>query len=438
MRLILLLILPFLAIAGAANAGQSLQTLQLLYTGNLDGELEPCGCSLETDYGGLQRRATLIDQLRADNPQLLLISAGGLFSPHPGNDQIKHGFIISGMAQLDYDAIGVQWSDLVHGSDLLTDSGMPFAAGNWRDNTFSTEQNPARADKRLYFSQWLDPLTSPYLTTPALSPINEDVDALLQGFKSAKAAGQLTVLATTLTLDAAQQQFDLSNIDILIIEAAYEVFAEPKQLGNTLILQPGSRGQRLGLLTLDIDDNGSTVDWQHRVIELPDSVASAPQLDSWYADYNEALRQDYLQRVAQRKALKSEQSPYLGEQVCAGCHQSQHEVWSQSEHAKAFADLEEVGKAFDGHCVGCHSVGFLQPGGYLDQDLTPQLSSVQCENCHGGGREHVANAGAVSTPNHDWPKEQVCAQCHVREHSPTFDLNSYWPKIEHPLLPKPE
>ncbi|MEH6471146.1 MAG: multiheme c-type cytochrome [Halopseudomonas sp.] len=436
MRLTLLLLLAFTLPACAEQT----TTLELLYSGNLDGEIEPCGCSLESDYGGLQRRATVIDQLQASNPELLLISAGGLFSPERGSDQIKHSFILSGVAQLDYDAIGIQWADLAHGEEMLAQSGLPFVVGNWKSDRISRSNSSSRAGDKLFFSQWLDPLSSPYAKMQTLSPITDQAAPLQQAFKQAKQQDKLTVLATTLELAAVQQLFDLQDIDLLLIQAAYEIYGEPQQLGNTLVLQPGSRGQRLGHLKLELDSEQRIASWQHAVLELPDTVANAPQLDSWYAEYNDALRQDYLDRVAQRKALKSGESPYLGEQQCKVCHAAQHQVWSQSEHAKAFTDLEEVGKEFDSHCIGCHTVGFLQPGGYLDQGLTSHLSAVQCENCHGGSREHASSAGQVATQNkalatQEKAAEAICAQCHVREHSPSFDFNTYWPKIAHPGKP---
>ncbi|MEH6826174.1 MAG: multiheme c-type cytochrome [Motiliproteus sp.] len=429
MRLILLLLLAFTLPAYAA------QSLQLLYSGNLDGELEPCGCSLDTDYGGLQRRATLIDQLLRDDPELLLISTGGLFSPEPDNKKIKHGFILTGMAQLNYDAIGIQWTDLVHGEKMLLESGLPFAVGNWKSEQIARSNTSDRAADKLFFSQWLDPLSSTFTTMQSLSPISTETQPLQDAFRQAKQQGKLTVLATTLELDAAQQLFDLSAIDILITKAAYEAYGEPQRLGNTLVLQPGSRGQRLGLLKLELNQQQRITSWQHQVIDLPDTIADAPQLDSWYADYNDALRQDYLERVQIRKALNSGESPYLGQQQCLACHAEQHQIWSQSEHAKAFDDLVAVGKSYDSECVSCHSVGFQQSGGYLDQELTSNLAAVQCESCHGAGREHAASAGKTAVPNKDMAPEQICAQCHTRDHSPAFNIDTYWPKIAHPGKP---
>ncbi len=435
MRLTLLLLIAFALPACAEQPAPASQSLQLLYSGNLDGELEPCGCSLDSDYGGLQRRATLVNRLRSEDPELLLISTGGLFSAEMSNDLIKNSFILTGMAQLDYDAIGIQWADLVHGEELLINSGLPFAVGNWKSKQIARHQPEKSTPEKLFFSQWLDPLTSPVATMQSLSPITPDTQPLKEALQHAKQQGKLTVLATTLELDAAQQLFDLSVIDILILKAGYEVYAEPLQQGNTLILRPGSRGQRIGRLTLELNAQQRIASWQHQVIDLPDSIADAPELDSWYGDYNEALRQDYLQRVAMRKALDNGESPYLGEQQCQLCHPQQQQIWSQSEHAKAFDDLVAVGKAYDSHCVSCHSVGFEQPGGYLDQALTPNLAAVQCENCHGAGREHAASAGQVATFNKALAPEQICAQCHTREHSPTFNIDSYWPKIAHPMKP---
>lgn len=413
------------------------QSLTLLYSGNLDGELEPCGCTLDTDFGGIQRRASYVDQQRETQPQLVLVSSGGLLSPELGSDLIKHRFILSGLAQLNYDAIGVQWADLSHGVEFLSTNALPFTASNWKRDELAHSRLIQRDGAAIRFLQWLDPATSPYAAMPALSPINPDTQLLRQQLEAAKAAGELTLLATTLDLESAQTQLPLDRVDLLIIGSAYEQFSAPQQLPNgPLVLQPGSRGQRIGRLDLTLDQ-GRISAWQHQVTELPDSVPAAPRLDSWYQAYNDALREEYEQRVAQQQQLEAGESPYLGAEQCRSCHAAQYDTWQSTDHAVAFEDLEKVGKGFDSHCVGCHVVGFNQPGGYLDITLTDHLSGVQCENCHGGGREHAQSAGQVATPNRDLVrserKAEICTQCHVKEHSPGFNIDSYWPRIAHPL-----
>lgn len=423
-NLLFILLLPALIAHG--------QTLELIYSGNLDGELEPCGCTLEGDFGGIQRRATVIDKLRADNNDLILISTGGLFSTEMGNDEIKHRFILSGLGQLDYDAIGVQWADLIHGPALLNQSELPFAAGNWQNDDITHSIPIQSADDDLFFTQWLPPEQSPYLTMKAISPITENPESLIRDLRQARAKGMLTLVGVPLPLEQASALLPLELIDILLIEARYETYGEPELQGPTLVLQPGSRGQRLGHLTLELNESGRIGQWRHRVIELPDGIPGAPRLDPWYDAYNQALRDDYEQRVALRVAREGGTSVYAGEQQCKNCHPVEHDRWLNSEHAKAYPDLEAVGKAYDPHCLECHTLGFMEPGGFLDKSISTHLMNVQCENCHGAAQAHAASAGREPTTNKGWSKEKTCAQCHSQEHSPSFNPETYWPKIAHP------
>ena len=34
----------------------------------------------------------------------------------------------------------------------------------------------------------------------------------------------------------------------------------------------------------------------------------------------------------------------------------------------------------------CHVVAYNEDGGYIDMELTPELKDVQCEACHGPGK----------------------------------------------------
>ena len=103
-----LLILPLLFAASTTSVPGS-ELLTLIYSGNLDGELEPCGCSAEGNLGGIKRRATMLAKLRRENPNMVVVSAGGLLSSDGPGDRLKGEYILKGYASLQYDAIGVQW-----------------------------------------------------------------------------------------------------------------------------------------------------------------------------------------------------------------------------------------------------------------------------------------------------------------------------------------
>ncbi len=415
---------------GVAWAGDE---VTIIYSGNTDGELEPCGCSEEGNLGGILRRATTIDRLRRQHPDLFLVSSGGLLASVSPQDRLTGEYILKGLAQLDYDAFGLQWQDLAYGDDFIQRDGLNWVSSNHRHEGVAKERLIRRGGQLLAFFSWLDPAGDPALAMGGggSASVSTETDELAQALKVAQASGALTMLATSLPLAQAQAQLPLDHVDILVIESAYEEYGEPQRLGNMVVLQPGSRGMRLGHLTLQRAADGRIASFRHEVIKMPKSVEDAERLLPWYKEYNAKVKETYLARSALRRSLESGESPYASEEACASCHADEHESWWDTPHAGAYEKLEDVNKAFDPNCVGCHTVGYEQPGGFIDMDTTPQLAGVQCENCHGAAARHVKSGGSEAVANASWPAEQMCAQCHVQKHSPSFSFDRYWPRIKH-------
>ena len=424
LNLVLFILLPQLAWAQGNQ-------VDIVYSGNIDGELEPCGCSIEGDLGGILRQSSTIKKLRQEKPELIALSSGGLIVSMVPQDKLTAEYILKAYSRLEYDAVGLQWNDLAYGDEFVLENKINWVSTNRGDEAFSDSHIISRGQQKLSFFSWLNPAESPQLAMQVEhnGQVENDIDALAENLRQAQKNG-LTVLSTTLTLEQAKA-LPLQYVDILLIRAAYEVFSEPQQLDNTLILQPGSRGMRLGQLSLTLADDGRIAGFEHEVISMPTSVEDDPDLLSWYQEYNNKVKQAYLKRVELRKSLETGQSPYVGEETCKTCHQEEHNIWSETLHSNAFAKLEQVNKAFDPACIKCHTVGFETSGGFIDFDATPHLMNVQCESCHGAGRVHVESAGFELSKNNGWQPEQVCAQCHVQKHSPSFDLKTYWPRIKH-------
>ena len=416
----------------AIPTGLAATPLTLIYSGNLDGELEPCGCTAETDYGGISRRATYLDGLRAEGIDPVVITTGGLLTADIGADRIKARFILSGLEALDYDGVGIQWPDLVYGREFIDKHTLPYVSSNWADGSLPTSQPVTRDGRRLRLFQWLDPATSPLAAMPGQQrQVDNDTGALAAVLATARAQGETTLLMTTLPLERAQAELPLDDVNLLLVAATAENPGEIRRVGPMLVLSPGTRGMRLGRVDLDLAADGSVAGWQSSTVELTDSVPDAARLADWYAAYNDALREDYMRSVEARKARASDGSPFTGNGACAICHQGAATAWAASRHAGALDALEQVGKVFDPNCVVCHSVGFGKDGGFLAMDETPTLANVQCESCHGPGREHVATAGE-SYPGKRVASE-ACASCHHPNHSPAFVYSDYWPRIVHGL-----
>jgi hypothetical protein len=429
------LVLTFICLASFLSPAHAMVAgyrVTLIYSGNLNGELEPCGCTVEGDLGGIKRRTTMVDKLREEVPGLILVSTGGLLASEAPEDRLTGEYILKGLQSLDYDAIGVQWRDLAFGTDFVATQQLPWVATNWLGHDFTKERAIHRGPVMAVFFDWLDPKASPVLNKPgAKTLVDKRVDKLRQRLKEAKAHGALTLVATYLSLDEATQQLPMVDIDVLFIKSAYEKFGAPQKVGSTLVLQPGSRGERLGRVDLTLNDRGGVASYQQEVIALPKTVPDSPRMQAWYDAYNAAVKKAYEHTAAIRKRQASGDSPYVGDEVCGTCHADQHKIWEKTKHSGAYGALLDVNKAFDPACIKCHTVGFDKPGGFIDSNVTAQLENVQCENCHGAGRKHAESKGIIPVENADWKPEQMCHQCHVPAHSPSFKFSEYWPRIKH-------
>lgn len=414
------------------SASSKTATLTLIYSGNLDGEIEPCGCSEDSDYGGIQRRAAVVDDLRKKNPSLVLISSGGLLLAQKGSDRIKNKYILKGFAILNYDAVGLQWKDLVHGHDFLTKENVPFVASNWASEFFNDRKLIEREGVSLSFFNWLDSKNPVNFETGENSlPADSSSDSVQQLLGEAKKHGRITIFSTDLDLVDVERLFDVGSMDILLINSQQDKIADPVKLGNTLVLRPDVGGMRLGRLDLEVSESGGIVGWSHSVIPLNNQIADSPRLKSWYENYIEEMRQDYLRRVEIRKSEIAGDAPYSGAGLCEKCHGEELRKWKTTRHAGAFETLAKVKKSFDSECIKCHVVGFADAGGFLDPNITPHLKGVQCESCHGPGRGHIHAAGASRTVNSNRDYSRICAECHDSRRSPDFSFNVYWSKIAH-------
>ncbi|MDH5179982.1 MAG: multiheme c-type cytochrome [Gammaproteobacteria bacterium] len=426
----ILLLCSLVPVAFTAAAEDNPVTI--VYTGNLDGELEPCGCSKEGDLGGIRRRATILTRLRETYPHLLLVSTGGLLAADYSTDTIKNKYILQGIAQMHYDAIAVQPQDLSFGSQLLADTPLPWVSRYEKAKPFRYSRRIQRNNLHLHIFSWMSipPQATGMHAADKQTQILDNT-TLLTRMHTAKQQGDLVILATDSLLADITKQLKLTDVDILLIKSRHEQFGEPQKVGHTLVLQPGSRGMRLGLLRLSLDHTSRIRAFQHEVIPLPPSIPDSPAYAQWYKDYNEEIKQDYLRRVELRKASESGVSPYAGAEKCRTCHATAWQVWQQSRHARAFKSLRRVNKAFDPNCIGCHVVGFEKPGGYIDDLITEHLTQVQCESCHGAAGQHVKSGGTTPVAQKGRLTEKVCRQCHRGSHSPSFSLEKYWPKVAH-------
>jgi len=145
---------------------------------------------------------------------------------------------------------------------------------------------------------------------------------------------------------------------------------------------------------------------------------------------------------------------YVGSKKCKKCHRVEYKSWEKTKMAVSFEILAPGAMAAektaakldpeqdyrkDAKCVGCHTVGFGEEGGFSlkasDRDNL-SLLGVGCESCHGPAGGWLANglhdSDYKEKANHaerlplqiakgyvPEPKEEDCKRCH-NEKSPSF------------------
>jgi hypothetical protein len=114
---------------------------------------------------------------------------------------------------------------------------------------------------------------------------------------------------------------------------------------------------------------------------------------------------------------------YVGSKTCSDCHAEISQLWSKTPHAKAYDSLLDSGQQGLPACLQCHVVGYGETGGFLDKELTPELTGVQCESCHGPGKRHIDAPDDMHNITRS-PTEKDCRTCHTMGQDPHFDFHS--------------
>ena len=428
----------------------------LIFSGDLRGEIKPCGCAEEGDMGGLPRRLTFFKQQQSKHSNLFYLDLGNNFPEPSEQGTLKIKLIQNTLKKLRPLVVLVGPNEWKNGLNIL-DPEIPYLLSNQGLKLpFLTSKKISHAGRqKIMIKGYLAPELTYFNKNeqPHLLPVNSE---LISNWE-AEFANHKTDFKVLLFRGNPQelQQFEDSSIFDLIV-AGSNNNDELKQVikmqtNYSVFPMIPTKGQ--GLLSGKLSDlgeimpeNNNTVPAGLTVTWLRSNFEDAPELDETFRNYNAAVKELFFRNL-EKKEKQLLESPFVGNGVCTGCHTGIVTSWQQSRHAHAFATLENIGKHFDPECLACHVVG-LKPWkapenasatdkkfkggiGFLSLQTTPHLKNVQCENCHGPARAHLENS-KIKPANKD-PK-MTCGNCHRGSHSPAFNFETYWPKIKHSLL----
>jgi hypothetical protein len=365
--------------------------LNIIYTGSMGGELEPCGCSPKTDFGGVARLSGYIAEHGKELSPYILIDAGNFTGEDTPQGRLKAETMLKAFSIMSYDAVAF----------LKREKEFPqefFSA------LLKEHKIPDISD------------TPQYRQSISIKGDNYNINVSVDPNDSQK--DKLNILLTELSISEVKL---MKGWDAIILSSG-EILEAPILANKTVIVAGYPKGEKLGILTLQIDSKERILDFDHRWQALDNEIKEDINVRKVLTDYDimvaELLKDDH--------RLPTEIS-YLGVSKCGECHQPFVESWKKTQHAGAFTTLKRVGKSADPECLICHTVGFGEAGGFFNIETTPGLADVQCEECHGQDKEHLSNFSKPMQP----VTETVCLICHTKSNSPDFNYPVYMEKIKH-------
>ena len=444
----------------------------VVITGELDGYIEPCGCTgKENQKGGLSRRQNFLRAVNTAGWPLLAVDLGGQVRRFGRQSEVKFQSIADGLRSMGYSAVGLGPDDLRLPAEELVaavapvgDQPTPFLSANVGLLGLDANITPRFrivevGGLRIGITSVLGDKEAAQIRNDAVEvqPAGKALESVAAELKKAGCSHQILLSWSdpeeTKALAARYPQFDL----VATAGGGDEPPAQPVILpgGRVRLIELGHKGMFAVAIGFFADQatplRSQRVPLDARWGESPDMI----KLLGAYQNQLESLGLAGLGIVPIRHPTGRR---FAGSAACAECHQSSYDIWIDTPHATALETLEEQSPRRDGdpECLSCHVVGWapqrFEPfeGGFASMATTPHLAHQGCENCHGPAAAHTAvergDVRASTTERDRLRKELVlsidtpegkqkainnCLECHDLDNSPEFDFDTYWPQVEH-------
>ncbi len=457
---------------GAVFADWEQPKAVIVITGELDGYIEPCGCTgKENQKGGLSRRQHFLRALEAAEWPVLAVDVGGQVRRFGRQSEAKFQSIADGLRAMRYAAVGFAANDLRLPAEELVaavapvgDQPTPFLSANV--GLFGLDAGITPRYRVVDIGGMKIGITSVLGDKEAAQVRNDNVEVVPAADALAEVAAKLAqegcahqILLSaaapeeTRALAAKHPQFD-------IVVTAGGADEPPLQLptlpGGGRLVELGHKGMFAVAIGFFADGAKTTTKTQR--VPLDARWGESADMIKLLANYQNKLETLGLKGLGITPIRHPSGRRFAGSAACADCHQEAYDVWKDTPHATALTTLEEQKPRRDGdpECLSCHVVGWapqrFEPfeGGFAGMDATPHLAHQGCENCHGPAAAHTAvERGDVraSVAERDRLRQELvlsldtpegkqkainnCLECHDLDNSPQFNFDDYWPQVEH-------
>jgi len=266
-------------------------TLTIVYTNDGWGYTEPCAC--DPSVGGLARRASYIESVRAEAENVLVVDAGdSLLTLQRVGDPEQGRLLAEAFNQLGYDAVVLGGLDFRMGLDVLREQIQTADYAVLSANTLDPQTKELlaepytiveRAGRRVALIGLTDAKTVTEVTggqVPVLEPVEQLIDIVTEVHDEVDVVVVLSHLGFVFDINL---QKVAPEIDVIVSGRDKEVYDPPLTAAGPIIVSAGSRGEFVGRLDLHFDANGELQSFDGHMQLLGDEVVDDPEMRQWMA-----------------------------------------------------------------------------------------------------------------------------------------------------------
>jgi hypothetical protein len=454
----------------------------LVFSGEQDGYLEPCGCAgLQNQKGGLKRRHTLLKELEARGWPVVAMDLGGQGRRFGKQAEMKFERTYQSLEKMGYAAVGFGTHDLR--MDML-----PVAINLDSEKSMLVSANVGILDFESGFSRRYKVIEVNAMRIGVTSVLGKTGMDQLQNLEDVvienpgraiskimpdllgEQCDQMVLLAYASRQEAEDLARRFPAFDwVVAAKGADEPPNAPSpiksQSGETVaqLVEVGHKGMYVVAVGLY---KNSTPGFRYQRVPIDHRFNDSPEMGEIFSNYQDELKTLGLVGLGLNAIEHPSGRRFAGSEVCADCHGTASQVHENTPHAHATETLVNLDPAreYDPECLSCHVTGwhpqnyFPFVSGYSSLEQTPHMSSNGCENCHGPAKRHAeAEYGNIDMEDQELEAlreelrlqivdnegnmegqvfkpgsvVEMCMECHDLDNSPDFDFQRYWPKVEH-------
>lgn len=441
-----------------ADEKSNSETLQILFSHDGMGELEPCGCR-GNPLGGVVRRGSLVHSLKSNYSNTIQVDTGNTFFENTvtpeslkkvlqfQSEKIAESFKL---LKINYFTPGEKDFSLGlnHLNRLKKISQSTFLAANLFDSNnkliFNESILKKINQKKIYFIGLIGDDLSLSFPNKIKKP-QEVLKSFIQK-NNINSKEDILILLSECGMEKDKELAKEFKEITLIIGSRDQLFTqEPLKISETTIVQTSYRNQYLGQILIDLKTKSlkSQLLPLEEILEKDSPKEFLELIKSWKDKINQlSLKEE------QSNLPVSKHSKPITVTKCIQCHEPQFNFWRKTSHTNALTALKSKNLLNHPDCLRCHTVKqdallsweenerilneiFKAPTEksliQFKKDSPPlpmieglntvdELSGgVQCENCHRTPENHPFSGKMLKEV-----REMSCLKCHTKERAPAW------------------